>query len=66
MWGKFLVVWGKCITFVFRNIHTTMKATLIIKKSPKRNDTETMATIYVRVRDGRRFDCTVSVSAITH
>ena len=37
-----------------------MKATLIIKKAAKRNDTESLATVYVRVRDGRRLDCTVS------
>ena len=66
MWGKFLVVWGKCITFAFKNIHTAMKATLIIKKSPKRNDTETQATIYVRVRDGRRFDCMASTKLVVN
>ena len=37
-----------------------MKVTLIIKKAAKRNDTESLATVYVRVRDGRRLDCTVS------
>jgi site-specific recombinase XerD len=37
-----------------------MKVTLIIKKSAKRNDTESLATVYARVRDGRRLDCTVS------
>jgi len=37
-----------------------MKVTLIIKKSAKRNDMESKATVYARVRDGRRLDCTVS------
>ena len=37
-----------------------MKVTLIIKKAAKRNDTDSLATVYVRVRDGRRLDCTVS------
>ena len=37
-----------------------MKATLIVKKAAKRNDTGSLATVYVRVRDGRRLDCTVS------
>ncbi|MFI3265214.1 MAG: site-specific integrase [Rikenellaceae bacterium] len=33
-----------------------MKVTAIIKKSTKRYDTESQATIYLRVRDGRKFD----------
>ena len=33
-----------------------MKVTFIIKKSAKRYDTESTATIYVRLRDGRRLD----------
>ena len=33
---------------------------MIIKKSAKRNDIESKATVYARVRDGRRLDCTVS------
>ncbi|MFI3289921.1 MAG: site-specific integrase [Rikenellaceae bacterium] len=33
-----------------------MKTTAIIKKSAKRYDTESQATIYIRVRDGRKFD----------
>jgi site-specific recombinase XerD len=37
-----------------------MKVTLIIKKAAKRNDTDSLATVYVRVRDGRRLDSTVS------
>ena len=31
-----------------------MKVTLITKKSAKRNDMESKATVYARVRDGRR------------
>ena len=33
-----------------------MKITLIIKKSVKRYDTESKATIYARLRDGRQVD----------
>lgn len=33
-----------------------MKVTFIIKKAAKRYDTESMATIYVRFRNGRRLD----------
>ena len=33
-----------------------MKVTFIIKKSAKRYDTESTATIYLRLRDGRRLD----------
>ena len=33
-----------------------MKVTFIIKKSAKRYDTESLATIYLRMRDGRRLD----------
>ena len=33
-----------------------MKVTFIIKKSAKRYDTESSATIYLRLRDGRRLD----------
>ena len=33
-----------------------MKATLIIKKSVKRYDTDSQATIYARLRDGRKVD----------
>jgi hypothetical protein len=31
-----------------------MKVTLIIKKTAKRTDVDSQATIYVRLRDGRR------------
>lgn len=33
-----------------------MKVTFIIKKAAKRYDTESMATIYVRFRNGRQLD----------
>ena len=33
-----------------------MKVTFIIKKTAKRHDTESIATIYLRFRDGRRLD----------
>ncbi|MDR0864093.1 MAG: hypothetical protein LBO74_04060 [Candidatus Symbiothrix sp.] len=33
-----------------------MKVTLIVKKSVKRHDIDSKATIYVRLRDGRSFD----------
>lgn len=33
-----------------------MKVTLIIKKTAKRHETESIATIYLRFRDGRRLD----------
>ena len=36
-----------------------MKITYIIKKSVKRSDYETKATIYLRMRDGRRLDSIV-------
>ena len=34
----------------------------IVKKAAKRNDTGSLSTVYVRVRDGRRLDCTVSTT----
>ncbi|MDL2224418.1 hypothetical protein LJB92_03805 [Bacteroidales bacterium OttesenSCG-928-M06] len=33
-----------------------MKVTFIVKKSVKRYDTDSKATIYLRLRDGRQFD----------
>ena len=36
-----------------------MKVTFIIKKSVKRSDIESKATIYLRLRDGRRLDSVV-------
>ena len=33
-----------------------MKVTFIIKKSAKRYDTESTATIYIRLRNGRQLD----------
>lgn len=33
-----------------------MKVTLILKKSVTRYDTESQATIYARLRDGRQLD----------
>lgn len=33
-----------------------MKVSFLIKKNAKRYDTESMATIYLRLRDGRKFD----------
>ncbi|MFI3324196.1 MAG: recombinase, partial [Rikenellaceae bacterium] len=35
-----------------------MKISAIIKKSAKRYDTESSATVYLRLRDGRRVDMT--------
>ncbi|KAA6329077.1 hypothetical protein EZS27_022093, partial [termite gut metagenome] len=33
-----------------------MKVTFIVKKAAKRHDIDSKATIYVRLRDGRRLD----------
>ncbi len=33
-----------------------MKVTFVIKKNVKRHDIDSLATIYVRIRDGRKFD----------
>ena len=55
MWGK---VVGKII-YICSRVNSTcksMKVTFIIKKAAKRYDTESMATIYVRFRNGRRLD----------
>ena len=41
-----------------------MKITLIIKKSVKRYDTESKATIYARLRDGRQVDIIIGISKI--
>ena len=50
MWGIFRI-----FALSIRNLGT-MKITLIIKKSVKRYDTESKATIYARLRDGRQVD----------
>lgn len=51
MWGKYLYLYQN------RNLtRTPMKVTFIIKKAAKRYDTESMATIYVRFRNGRQLD----------
>lgn len=50
-------MWGILHIFVLSNRNLgTMKITLIIKKSVKRYDTESKATIYARLRDGRQVD----------
>ena len=36
-----------------------MKVTFIIKKAAKRYDTESTATIYIRLRNGRQLDSVV-------
>ena len=43
-------------TTIFTRNQSAMKVTLIIKKTAKRADLDSMATIYVRLRDGRRLD----------
>ncbi len=49
MWGKYL--------YLQDNINDNlMKVTFIIKKTAKRHDTDSKATIYVRLRDGRTID----------
>ena len=63
MWGKnfghskdkyYLCI--KQFTHNPNNHKKDMKVTFIIKKSAKRYDTESTATIYLRLRDGRRLD----------
>jgi hypothetical protein len=63
MWGKnfgyskdkyYLCI--KQFTHYPNNHKKDMKVTFIIKKSAKRYDTESTATIYLRLRDGRRLD----------
>lgn len=63
MWGKnfgyskdkyYLCI--KLFTHYPINHKKVMKVTFIIKKSAKRYDTESTATIYLRLRDGRRLD----------
>lgn len=50
-------MWGKLRIFVRSNwLQGTMKVSLIIKKSVKRYDTDSTATIYARLRDGRLVD----------
>ena len=63
MWGKnfgyFLDKYYLCIklfTHYPNNHKKDMKITFIIKKTAKRYDTESAATIYLRLRDGRRLD----------
>ena len=48
---------GKIIYLCPNNIkHEIMKVTFIVKKTVKRYDIDSKATIYVRLRDGRKFD----------
>ena len=60
MWenvGKYLYLYQN------RNLtRTPMKVTFIIKKAAKRYDTESMATIYVRFRNGRQLDSVAPTS----
>ena len=56
-------MWGKLRIFVHSILNTgTMKVSLIIKKSVKRYDTDSQATIYVRLRDGRTVDMVAPTS----
>lgn len=57
MWGKYLVDLISFLIFAPSLIPIIkMKITFIIKKTVKRYDTESVATIYLRLRDGRRLD----------
>ena len=49
-------MWGKFSIFVTEIKIGIMKASFIIKKTAKRYDTESTATVYVRLRDGRKID----------
>jgi len=53
---------GKTIIFALNQ--TAMKVTLIIKKTAKRTDINSQATIYVRLRDGRRLDSVAPTNLI--
>jgi len=53
-------VWGKCgennLPLQSNTNRWFMKVTFILKKAAKRYDVDSKATIYVRLRDGRRLD----------
>lgn len=56
-------MWGKLSIFVLSILKQgTMKVSLIIKKSVKRYDTDSKATIYTRLRDGRLVDMVAPTS----
>lgn len=47
-------IWEQFSTFASEQIKPTMKVTAFIRKSAKKNDTNSLATIYFRLRDGQK------------